>query len=86
MAVRDKNAHWKMNDILRRDWVALGTRHGVVTAAGQPVDVLLIELVARTPGVIDAVKRCLPGGFPQSVADSILEGVTRAAHMKSSEI
>ena len=34
MAVRSKNAHWKMRDILRRHWVALGTRHGVLDEAG----------------------------------------------------
>jgi serine/threonine-protein kinase HipA len=68
-----------MNDIQRRHWVALGMRHGVVTATGQPVDALLDELVDRTPSVIDDVKRCLPGGFPQPLADSILEGVARAA-------
>ena len=83
MAVRGKNAHWKMNDIQRRHWVAVGTRHGVVTAEGQPVDVLLDELVARTPGVINDVRRGLPCGFHPPVVDSILAGVAGAAQRLS---
>ena len=79
MAVRGKNAHWKMNDIQRRHWVALGMRHGVVTATGQPVDALLDELVDRTPSVIDQVRRHLPEGFPLTVADRILDGLAQAA-------
>ncbi len=78
MAVRAKNAHWKMNDIQRRHWVAVGTRHGVVTADGQPVDKLLDDLIARTPEVIHQVKRKLPEGFPKALAHSILGGLTRA--------
>ncbi|MBI2732117.1 MAG: type II toxin-antitoxin system HipA family toxin [Aquabacterium sp.] len=79
MAVRGRNAHWKMNDIQRRHWVALGTRHGVVTADGQPVEALLDDLVARTPAVIDQVRRRLPAGYPQTLADSILLGLARAS-------
>ncbi len=79
MAVRSQNAHWKMNDILRRHWVAVGTRHGVVTADGQPVDKLLDDLVARTPEVIHQVKRKLPEAFPMSLAHSILQGLEQAS-------
>ncbi len=34
MAVRSRNVHWKVRDILLRHWVALGTRHGVVSEDG----------------------------------------------------
>ncbi len=78
MAVRGKNAHWKMSDIQRRHWVAVGARHGVVTANGQPVEDLLDDLVARTPEVIDQVRRELPDEFPKALANSILEGLTLA--------
>ena len=80
MAVRGKNAHWKMNDIQRRHWIALGTRHGVVTADGRPVDALLDELVARTPTVMAHVQRLLPANFPTRVAHTILLGLKHAAH------
>lgn len=37
MAVRSRNAHWEMRDILRCHWVALGARHGVLTDDGREV-------------------------------------------------
>lgn len=79
MAVRAKNAHWAWRDILRRHWLELGTRHGVVTADGHPAHAILDDLVARTPEVIAQVRRQLPPGFPAEVADSILAGVQDAA-------
>lgn len=79
MAARGKNAHWKMNDIQRRHWLAEGARHGVVTADGQSVETLLDDLVARTPEVIDQVRRSLPEGFPLQVSNSILLGLARAS-------
>ena len=79
MAVRTKNAHWKMKDILRRHWLELGTRHGVVTADGRPAQAVLDDLVARTPEVLAQVRAQLPPGFPEDVAGSILAGVEAAA-------
>lgn len=79
MAVRSKNAHWKMRDILRRHWVTLGARHGVVDEDGRRVEFLIDDIVARTPAIIDAVRASLPGSFPMSVADSIFSGLQDAA-------
>ena len=79
MAVRGRNAHWKMNDIQRRHWVAVGTRHGVVTENGQTVDKLLDDLVARAPEVIHQVRRKLPEGFSMPLANSILQGLEQAS-------
>ena len=79
MAVRSKNAHWKMRDILRRHWVALGTRHGVITEDGREVDLLIDDLIDRTPAVVQAVRAVLPDDFPESVANSILTGLQIAA-------
>ena len=80
MAVRSKNAHWKMRDILRRHWLALGTRHGIVTENGRQVQVILDDLIAQTPGVVDAVRAKLPAGFPEQMADSVLGGLQDAAN------
>lgn len=80
MAVRSKNAHWKMRDILRRHWLALGARHGIVTEDGQQVQFILDDLIARTPGVVDAVQAKLPADFPEQVARSILSGLQDAAN------
>lgn len=79
MAIRTKNAHWKMKDILRRHWLELGTRHGVVAADGRPAQAVLDDLVARTPEALAQVRAHLPPGFPQEVAGSILAGVEAAA-------
>ena len=79
MALRAKNAHWKILDIHRRHWLELGIRHGVVTADGQPAQAVLDDLVARTPEVLAQVRAQLPPGFPHQVADSILAGVKGAA-------
>lgn len=79
MAVRSKNVHWKMRDILRRYWLALGARHGVVTEDGRQIQFLIDDVVARTPRVIAAVRAELPAGFSMSVADSIFDGLQGAA-------
>jgi len=79
MAVRSKNVHWKMRDILRRHWLALGTRHGIVTEDGRQAQFILDDLIARTPGVVDAAQAKLPTDFPEQVARSILGGLQNAA-------
>lgn len=79
MAVRSKNAHWTMRDILRRHWLALGSRHGVVTEDGRPVQFLIDDIAARTPQAVAAVRAKLPEGFPMGVADSIFGGLQDAA-------
>ncbi len=84
MAVRSKNAHWRMRDILRRHWQALGTRHGVVTEDGRHVQALIDDVVARASDVISAVHAKLPTGFPMAVADSVLQGLRDAANRLAS--
>ena len=79
MAVRSKNAHWVMRDILRRHWIAMGTEHGVVSEDGGGVEQVLDDLVAHTPGVVHTVRALLPAGFPMHVADAILNGLQEAA-------
>jgi serine/threonine-protein kinase HipA len=79
MAVRSKNPHWVMRDILRRHWIAVGTEHGVVTEDGRGVEHVLDDLVERTPDVVETVRSLLPDGFPQHVADSIFDGLHAAA-------
>lgn len=72
MARRGKNAHWKVQEIQGRPWADAGRRLGVVTVDGRSVDALIDEVVAQTPGVVDAVSTALPKGFPQAVAEPIL--------------
>lgn len=79
MSVRAKNAHWKMRDILRRHWLAVGARHGVITEDGRPAHSIVDDLVARTPSVVATVRQQLPQDFPVPLADSILGGLQDAA-------
>ncbi|MEF7615119.1 type II toxin-antitoxin system HipA family toxin [Aquincola sp. MAHUQ-54] len=79
MAVRAKNAHWKMREIQRRHWLAVGERHGVVTADGRGAAFVLDELVARTAETAASVRASLPEGFPTALADSVLDGLHAAA-------
>ena len=79
MAVRSKNAHWKMRDILRRHWVALGTRHGVLDEAGRGTEYLIDDIATRTPEVIAKVGTQLTEGFPTQLAHAVFEGMQDAA-------
>jgi serine/threonine-protein kinase HipA len=79
MAVRSKNPHWFMREIARRHWLAVGERHGVVTPDGRGARFVVDDLVARTPEVVRAVRARLPQGFPQPLAERILEGLQASA-------
>lgn len=79
MAVRSKNPHWKMREILRRHWVAAGVRYGVVTEDGRQAQHIVDDLVERTPLVVATVQQMLPDHFPAQLADSILGGLQDAA-------
>lgn len=78
MALRCTNAHWRMRDILRRHWVEVGRRNGVVTESGQGVDALIRDLIDRTPAALEQVAAKLPSSFPAHVADAILGGLEAA--------
>lgn len=72
MAVRSKNTHWAMRDIVRRHWLEVGKEHGVVAPDGRGTEVVLDEIVEQTPEVVRSVRALLPEKFPKHVADSIL--------------
>lgn len=70
MAVRSKNAHWKLADIKRRHWEHLGRTSGL---GG---DQTWIDQIAdTTPTVIEQVRGLIPAGFPGAVADAIFAGM-----------
>lgn len=79
MAVRSRNPHWRLCEILRRHWLGLGARHGVVTEDGYSVAFLIDDIVARTPAVISAVQDRLPAAFPAQVGERIFAGLQDAA-------
>lgn len=79
MAVRAKNAHWKMPDIQRRHWVALGVRQGILTAEGRNAEHLIDETLAQVSTVIRQVETLLPAGFDAGIAEAIFNGMRAAA-------
>ncbi|WP_157123158.1 type II toxin-antitoxin system HipA family toxin [Pandoraea vervacti] len=86
MAVRGKNAHWKMVGIHLRHWLALAARHGVTTEDGQPGKALIEAIVEMTPQVVDAMSTRLPPDFPSRVAERILHGLSAAADQLGAEL
>ncbi|CAM3913977.1 type II toxin-antitoxin system HipA family toxin [Roseateles saccharophilus] len=79
MAVRSKSAHWKMRDILRRHWIALGARHGILTLDGRDAARLIAETVDQVPEVIATVCAQLPQAFDAQLANAIFSGMQEAA-------
>ena len=74
MAVRGKNPHWKMRDVLRRHWNESARCNGI----GDSAEAIIAALVDKTPQVIEQVARKLPAQFPAHVADSIFSGLQDA--------
>ena len=70
MAVRSRNAHWKLRDIVPRHWDAVARQAGLGDARD-----LTSELIERTPKVIAEVSRQLPRNFPTRVSDRIFAGL-----------
>ena len=76
MGVRgDANMHYRVAEMRRTHWVTTARRNGI----GSEGDVIINELIARTPSVVIRVQSQLPRGFPMAVAGPILDGLTRAA-------
>jgi serine/threonine-protein kinase HipA len=75
MAVRAKNAHYRMQDIQRRHWNAVARRN----AMGLDFEPTIQELLQKTPRVIDQVIAQLPDDFPASIAEPIFDGLKRQA-------
>lgn len=76
MAVRGKNAHWKMREILPRHWHELAKRNGIAsTGVESPYE----QVIEQTQGVIERVSKSLPKDFPMQVCTSIFEGLSAAA-------
>jgi serine/threonine-protein kinase HipA len=75
MAVRGKNTHYHWNTIKRHHWEAVARRNGL----GDRVDAIIRSVAERTPYVIQTVRDTLPPDFPGEIAESIFDGMERAA-------
>jgi serine/threonine-protein kinase HipA len=74
MAVRSRNAHWKLKDILPRHWDAVTRVAGLGEASH-----LIAEVLRQTHEVIAQVSRQLTPGFPARVSDQIFAGLQKQA-------
>jgi serine/threonine-protein kinase HipA len=75
MAVMGKNRHYLMHTVQRRHFNSTARKVGYGSSAESLID----ALVAKTPAVIEQVRRELPAGFSPWVADSVLGGLAAAA-------
>lgn len=74
MAVSGRNRHYDLLGIHRWHWVAMGA------VLGQPdVGMMIEDLVARIPAVLDEVGSHLPNDFPSEVFESVARGMQEAA-------
>lgn len=73
MALHGASKHYRLDEIRRRHFAETARRCQVST-----MDAILEEVVARTPGAIDAVAGQLPAGFPARVFAAITENLRRA--------
>ncbi|HEY8608026.1 MAG TPA: type II toxin-antitoxin system HipA family toxin [Noviherbaspirillum sp.] len=75
MAVRSRNAHYRMKDVQRRHWNAVARRN----ALGPDFETVIEDVLARTPAVLDRVAASLPADFPQAVAEPVFRGIAAQA-------
>jgi serine/threonine-protein kinase HipA len=74
MALRGKNAHYKIVEIQPRHFQALADQY-----PGAEAWPAMIELTGRVEGAIEAVEKQLPDGFAESVWASISKGMLKQA-------
>lgn len=74
MAVRSKNAHWKLSEIKARHWESVARLAGIGSATP-----LLQEIVTEIPHVIETVGRQIRKGFPYELSDRVFKGLAETA-------
>jgi serine/threonine-protein kinase HipA len=72
MAVRGKNAHYRLNSIQTRHWHELAQSVGL-----QGLWERMVETVERAPDAIASIEKNLPKNFPESVYAAIAKGIAR---------
>lgn len=81
MAVRVKNAHYRMATIQRRHWNAVAKNN----AMGMDFEVVIQRFIEMTPTVIETVSAQISSGFSERLCDAIFNGVsTQVDRLQSS--
>lgn len=81
MAIEGKNRHYRWNDIHARHWIEMARRCGIADMGA-----IIADLVSRTPAVIERVQGAIPRGFPEAIADAILQGVRASSERLTAEL
>ncbi|MGH8226732.1 MAG: type II toxin-antitoxin system HipA family toxin [Steroidobacteraceae bacterium] len=71
MAVRSKNAHYRMAHIQRRHWNAVAKANGM----GEDFEPVIQQFITKVSRAVEAVSARLPAGFPTVVSESIFNGL-----------
>ncbi len=79
MAVRGKNAHWKLDEIKPRHWDAVAKLAGIGDSSA-----IVADLVDKAPRVLSSTADSLPRRFPSYVADRVVDGILRAVELLKS--
>ncbi|MFZ6643310.1 type II toxin-antitoxin system HipA family toxin [Undibacterium sp. TC4M20W] len=81
MALRSKNAHFKMSEMHVRHWQGLAAQTGVVDGFAQ-----MQRLVQHVPDALAQVEHELPVHFPEQIWSSIRDGMLRQQQRFLSEM
>ena len=71
MAVRAKNAHYRMAHIQRRHWNGVAKANGM----GEDFEPVIQQFITQAPRAVEAVSARLPAGFPTAVSEPIFNGL-----------
>jgi serine/threonine-protein kinase HipA len=74
MALRTKNAHYRLRDIHARHWNELALRSGVSSLWDR-----MLGLVEGAPAALDRVSDALPARFPPRLWSRVAQGVRAQA-------
>ena len=80
MAVSGSNRHYRLHDIHRWHWVAMGERMGVPDPPG-----IVAETIARATTALERVASRLPEDFPAALPEAVDAGVKAALRRIGSE-
>lgn len=81
MALQGKSKHYEWFSIAKRHWLETARMCGAEPVMQECID----EVIEQLPGVLDAVSKKLPPGFPQEVSQPIFEGMQKSiARLKDS--
>ena len=78
MSVSGKNRHYKWKDFTAQHWIETGKKAGL---SEKTVKRIIAELKDHIPEVLSSTADIIPSGFPENIADSIINGIKSTAEI-----